>query len=255
MIGTTMKAYATRQLAGLVIAGVLAGSLSVVATQIDARPSLSSSGSASVHTDHDATQTISGRASVVDGDTLVVSGTRVRLEGIDAPESGQSCRGHADETWNCGAAAARALQRMVTGQTVVCVRKGLDRYGRVLGICRVGNTDIAEQLVRRGLAWAFVKYSYTYAKTEGQARALRIGVWQAENQPPWDHRALKWDAAEDEAPAGCAIKGNVTANGHFYHMPWSPWYGKIRMDTARGKRWFCSEAEALAAGWRPAGSH
>ena len=46
------------------------------------------------------------------------------------------------------------------------------------------------------------------------------------------------------------IKGNVTANGRIYHLPWSPWYNRIRMDGTKGKRWFCSEKEAIAAGWR-----
>ena len=51
---------------------------------------------------------------------------------------------------------------------------------------------------------------------------------------------------------GCAIKGNVTRNGRIYHMPWSPWYGQVTIDETQGKRWFCSETEAMAAGWRPA---
>ncbi len=58
------------------------------------------------------------------------------------------------------------------------------------------------------------------------------------------------------APDGCVIKGAVTKNGRIYHMPWSPWYDKVRIDddpAKRGeRRWFCSEAEAEAAGWRPA---
>ena len=71
----------------------------------------------------------------------------------------------------------------------------------------------------------------------------------------WEFRAHRWAGAEQDAPKGCAIKGNVTAHGRIYHMPWSPWYGKIRIDEAKGKRWFCTEAEALAAGWRPAAVH
>ena len=57
------------------------------------------------------------------------------------------------------------------------------------------------------------------------------------------------------APQGCAIKGNVTAHGKIYHMPWSPWYARIKMDPDKGRRWFCTEAEAVAAGWRPANVH
>jgi hypothetical protein len=58
--------------------------------------------------------------------------------------------------------------------------------------------------------------------------------------------------ADQAAVSGdCPIKGNITSSGHIYHMPWSPWYEKVRIDTAKGERWFCSEREALAAGWRP----
>lgn len=246
-----MKAYATRQLGGLAIAGLLAASLSIIAPRIDARPSRHAfapdAGRAT------APHTISGTARVVDGDTLSVAGTRVRLEGIDAPEAGQSCKRRNGASWACGAAATSALQRLINGRTVVCTQSGLDRYGRVLGTCHAGNVDVSAELVRRGLAWAFVKYSYTYAEIEHQARAKRIGVWEARNQPPWDYRVQHWDVAEGKAPTGCAIKGNVTSKGKIYHMPWSPWYGRIRMDMDRGKRWFCSEQEAISAGWRPVG--
>jgi hypothetical protein len=64
--------------------------------------------------------------------------------------------------------------------------------------------------------------------------------------------AGRWAAAEPSAPEGCAIKGNVTSNGRIYHMPWSPWYAKVRIEPAKGERWFCSEAEAAGAGFRPA---
>ena len=60
---------------------------------------------------------------------------------------------------------------------------------------------------------------------------------------------------EQAAPNGCAIKGNVTAHGRIYHMPWSPWYEQVKIEARKGKRWFCSEAEALAAGWRPVAMH
>jgi hypothetical protein len=73
--------------------------------------------------------------------------------------------------------------------------------------------------------------------------------------PAWEFRARRWAAAEGAAPEGCAIKGNVTRNGRIYHMPWSPWYPQTRIETDKGKRWFCTEAEALAAGWRPVQPH
>jgi endonuclease YncB( thermonuclease family) len=193
-----------------------------------------------------------GTATVVDGDTIAISGLRVRLEGIDAPEVGQTC-GSATTglLWRCGTEASGALSRFIRGKDVRCEPRGLDKYGRTLGVCFLGDQDINAWMVRQGYAWAFVKYSVKYVKEEEMARAQRLGIWQGEAALPWDYRAQRWAHAEPQAPNGCAIKGNVTANGKIYHMPWSPWYAQIKMDPERGKRWFCSEAEAIAAGWRP----
>ena len=199
--------------------------------------------------------TLTGPAPVVDGDTLAIGGIRIRLEGIDAPEAGQTCRTAAAVSWRCGAEASGALGRLIQGKDVSCEPRGSDKYGRMLGICFVGDQDINAWMVRQGYAWAFVKYSTTYMKEEAQARTGQLGIWQGEAMPAWDYRAQRWTSAEPQAPEGCAIKGNVTANGKIYHMPWSPWYAQIKMEPERGRRWFCSEAEALSAGWRPVNVH
>ena len=201
------------------------------------------------------TGAIRGVARVVDGDTIDIGDTRIRLEGIDAPETGQTCKRKWFGSWPCGAVATAALARMVENRTVSCEPKGLDKYGRTLAVCFVDGRDINAQMVRQGHAWAFVKYSQSYVKEEAQARAESLGIWQGESQPAWDYRAKRWAAAEQKAPEGCAIKGNVTKNGKIYHMPWSPWYAQIKIEPDKGKRWFCSEAEALAAGWRPVQVH
>lgn len=195
---------------------------------------------------------ISGRARVIDGDTLEIEGRHVRLEGIDAPETGQTCGRRLIGSWNCGAAAAERLANLIAKRAVSCESRGNDKYGRMLGICYVEGRDINAELVREGLAWAFVKYSQTYVRQEAEARARRVGIWQGEAEPAWVYREKRWAGAEQVAPKGCAIKGNVTEHGHIYHMPWSPWYGKVKIEEAKGERWFCSEAEAVAAGWRPA---
>jgi hypothetical protein len=134
---------------------------------------------------------------------------------------------------------------------VNCERHGLDKYGRLLGTCFVDGREINATMVRQGHAWAFVKYSATYVKEEAQARAEGIGIWQGEATPPWEYREQRWTTAETKAPNGCAIKGNVSKHGKIYHMPWSPWYAQVKVDAAKGARWFCTEAEAMAAGWRP----
>jgi len=195
---------------------------------------------------------LSGAVRVIDGDTLEIGAKRVRLEGIDAPESGQTCGRKWVGRWSCGDAATRALEQLIANQTVECEPRGHDKYGRMLGICFAGGRDLNGEMVRRGMAWAFVKYSRTYQSAEAEARALRIGIWEGEAEPAWVYREKRWAGARQAAPKGCAVKGNVSRNGQIYHVPWSPWYDKVKVDERRGERWFCSEAEAQAAGWRPA---
>jgi len=228
MIDSTIKAYATRQLGAVALAAGLALSV-ILWTRLDARPL------------PPTPEAVSGVAKVIDGDTIDVQGTRVRLEGIDAPEATQDCGRRWIGTWDCGKAAAAELTRLVDGQAIKCESRGADKYGRMLGVCFLDGLDINAEMVRRGLAWAFVKYSTTYQHVETDARARKVGIWQGQAQPPWEYRHTRWSTAEGTAPKGCAIKGNVTANGRIYHMPWSPWYAQSRIDPDRGKPWFCAE--------------
>jgi endonuclease YncB( thermonuclease family) len=201
---------------------------------------------------------VSGIARVVDGDTLDLAGRRVRLEGIDAPETGQKCPGRYVGgllgSWRCGQAATAALARLVDGRRVSCESHEIDRYDRLIATCFVGGLDINAEMVRTGHAWAFVKYSRTYTGEEA-ARRSKIGIWASRQppQPAWQYRTRRWASAEQAAPEGCAIKGNISRRGgRIYHTPWSPWYAKVRIDASKGERWFCDEAQALEAGWRAA---
>jgi hypothetical protein len=107
-------------------------------------------------------------------------------------------------------------------------------------------------MVRDGWALAFVRYSTRYQAAEAQARASRLGIWQTSFEPPWDYRAGRWRTDTASAPDACPIKGNISAKGErIYHTPWgSRSYAKTVIDTSKGERWFCSEREALDAGWR-----
>lgn len=182
---------------------------------------------------------------VIDGDTLEISGTIYRLNGIDAPEQGQNCG-----SWKCGAEATDALVDIVKGQSVTCDPISRDGYGRVIATCFANGTDIGADLVDKGLAWAFVKYSDAYVSEERAARRRAAGIWAGRFTAPWEYRQARWVDAAENAPSGCPIKGNISKNGRIYHAPWSPWYDRTRINTAKGERWFCSEAEALSAGWR-----
>lgn len=182
---------------------------------------------------------------VVDGDTLDLGDVRVRIDGIDAPEFGQSCG-----SWACGKAALEHLSTLVSAGEVTCASHSEDGYGRTIATCHADGIDIGAEMVRAGYAWAFVKYSEEYISQEAQARDAALGIWRYNSVPAWEYRAAKWKAAEQTAPKGCPIKGNISKGGKIYHAPWSPWYQKTQVNEAKGEHWFCSEAEAVAAGWR-----
>ena len=198
---------------------------------------------------------ISGRARVVDGDTVEIGQTRVRLHGIDAPESRQSCIADG-RRWPCGERATRALAGRIGSQTVSCVERDRDRYGRTVAVCHAAGKDLNAWMVRQGWALAYQQYSKAYIADESDARAGRRGMWRGDFVPPWDWRRgarlAGARAASQEAAGGkCRIKGNIGRGGsRIYHVAGGQYYDRTRINTAKGERWFCTEAEARAAGWR-----
>lgn len=132
---------------------------------------------------------LAGRASVIDGDTIEIHGTRIRLEGIDAPESRQTCTDKASgEAIRCGQKAAFFLADMLVEHTVTCTEDSKDRYGRALAHCQVKGQDVGAAMVRAGWALAFVRYSREYLPQEAEARAAGAGMWATEFVAPWDWR-------------------------------------------------------------------
>lgn len=166
------------------------------------------------------------------------------------------------------------LDRHADGRPWTCTGKGQDRYGRTLATCRVGGEDVDRWIVRAGWALSFTRYSQAYDGDQAAAQQARAGLWAGSFIAPWDWRArnaqtvilgaaavpanahsiLLGSASAGAAPnASCTIKGNITRAGEcIFHMPGGRWYAKINMDPSKGKRWFCSEAQALAAGCRAA---
>lgn len=189
-------------------------------------------------------------AEVVDGDTIKQDGITYRLEGIDAPEHGQKCKRANGKTWTCGKQATQYMKEITAGKKVTCIGKEKDDFGRTIAVCSSDGIDLNNQMVEVGLAWAFRKFSQSYIATENQARKKQVGIWQANTQTPWDYRSAKWEVAAQQSPEGCPIKGNISKNGQIYHAPWSPWYSRTKVSVNKGERWFCNEAEAIAAGWR-----
>jgi endonuclease YncB( thermonuclease family) len=218
-------------------------------------------------------ETLHGIPRIVDGDTLIINGTHIRLEGIDAPETDQVCLDAKGARWTCGIEASNRLRALVKDREISCADKGIDRYNRTLAICSLAGEDLNRWLVREGLALAYVHYSRLYVDSETEARHALRGLWSGAFIAPWDWRRrdkqtdilgaltvpvnaqsilLAPSSARDAPSADCTIKGNVNRKRErIYHMPGQRDYASINM-TSHEKRWFCSTEEAEAAGWRPA---
>ncbi|MGH6815932.1 MAG: thermonuclease family protein [Hyphomicrobiaceae bacterium] len=195
---------------------------------------------------------IEGEATVLSGDMFRLAETVIRLAGIEAPEREQRCTRPGTKRWRCGDAAAEALTRMVKAKIATCVGEGRDDAGRTLATCTVnGTANIAADLVRDGHVFAAGGAASRYAVLEKDAKTMKLGVWRGEVERPSDYRAKLWENAKRNAPEGCPIKGQVSSEGKVYVLPWSPSYSKAKVREAQGERWFCSEREAVAAGWRP----
>jgi endonuclease YncB( thermonuclease family) len=194
---------------------------------------------------------VTGAARVIDGDTFDIGGTRVRLFGVDAPEHDQTCKAGDGAGWACGDWATARVTELYGGKLLACQPQDIDRHGRIVARCFAGGEDIAARLVGEGVIGAYPRYSQDYVALEASAKAAGRGLWAGTMQAPEDFRQTRQSAPVD-APAGCAIKGNISDRGRIYHLPGSENYAKTRISTARGERWFCSESEARAAGWRAA---
>ena len=136
------------------------------------------------------TEPIAGVASVIDGDTIEIHGRRIRLHGIDAPESRQTCF-RAGEPWRCGLQAALALSDYVGRSPLVCDVLGHDRYRRIIARCFLGATDINRWMVENGWAVAYRRFAPDYIRDEDGARADKVGVWSGTFMMPWDWRVTK----------------------------------------------------------------
>lgn len=186
---------------------------------------------------------------VIDGDSLRIEtrsgqSLELRLAGIDAPELSQGY----------GRTAQRALALLVQGQELAITLKGTDRYGRLLGCPALAGENLCLRLVRDGHAWVYRQWNRDAQHLAAQKLAQEAGrgLWH-ENPapvPPWTYRARQ--AAADN-PEGCRIKGNISQSGQrIYHQPGQQHYDRTRISPGKGERWFCSEAQARQAGWRPA---
>lgn len=187
-----------------------------------------------------AAQIVSGPAVAIDGDTLEMTGTRVRLFGIDAVESAQTCTRSGAE-WACGAEAKRVLGNLVNGRDVACQQRDIDVYGRIVAVCRAGGLDLAEALANGGLAVALTGTSEDYAGFAHRAKSFGLGIWGGAFAQPADYRAAH---PRDFSPPVQRIAAPAPAARTTARLrPPSP------APRAAAGIWFASCAQARAAGF------
>ncbi|MEL6661934.1 MAG: thermonuclease family protein [Pseudomonadota bacterium] len=198
-----------------------------------------------------------GKVRATDGDSLRMGEHRIRLYGIDAVEGAQTCSIDG-ESWACGRASRRALERLVDGKTVTCSVRDMDRT-RFVSICEAGGVELNAQMVRRGWAVAYARYSDRYLDEEALAQSEGLALWRSSFERPHDYRArLRAEQAASSEPqvapsADCNIKGNISRSGSkIFHVPGQRDYERTRINEDNGERWFCSPMDARGSGWRPA---
>lgn len=210
---------------------------------------------------------------IIDGDTIELENKkRVRYIGIDTPES-------VDPRKPVQCFAREAAQRntqLVLGKSVRLEKdvSEVDRYGRLLRYVYIQTPDGQEEmvnmiLVREGFASAAsfppdIKYQDSFREAQRLARTEKRGLWESCPIPRSSispistpssigaNGAAKNEVRTQSAPGSCSIKGNISSGGKIYHLPGCGSYDKTSIDESAGERWFCSEQEAIAAGWRKA---
>lgn len=136
---------------------------------------------------------IKGKATVVDGDTITINNTKIRFSGIDAPESyfygmTQYCEKPNGKIWACGKKATAALKKLIGKNEVECSDEGNDKYGRTLSICYANGIDLQSEMVRSGMAVAYIRYSTRYENEMIEAMTNRAGIWSGDFLDPEDWR-------------------------------------------------------------------
>lgn len=200
---------------------------------------------------------------VVDGDTIEIEGgEKVRYIGIDTPETVDPRK-----TVQCfGIEASKKNKELVEGKMVRLEKDITDRdkYNRLLRYIYVGDTFINLELVKQGFAYSYsyppdIKYQDQFVKAQQEAREASMGLWNACSADPRVNPSATPQvsspapATQNNSSGSCTIKGNISTSGEkIYHLPGCGSYAKTQIDESHGEKWFCTEAEAQAAGWRKA---
>ena len=130
---------------------------------------------------------IADNLKIVDGDTIVLNGEKIRFSGIDTPELKQTCI-YKNQEVICGVFAKMLLIEKIGNKTPVCISEGKDIYKRTLAECFIDGESLSSFLVRSGYAFAYRKYSKKFIEDEEFARTNKLGLWSMKFQYPWDFR-------------------------------------------------------------------
>ena len=124
---------------------------------------------------------------IIDGDTIILNGEKIRFSGIDTPELKQTCL-QGDQEVGCGMTAKMLLVKKIGNNTPECISEGKDAYKRTLAECFVNGESLSKFLVRSGYAFAYRKYSTKFIKDEEFAKENKLGMWSMKFQYPWNFR-------------------------------------------------------------------
>ena len=130
---------------------------------------------------------LTGIPIVIDGDTIRIGNTRIRPYGIDAPEVRQDCT-VSGKVWRCGQEAKNKLDKIIAKKLVTYSKKYMDRYRRVVAVCRAGSINLNAWMVENGWAVAYIRFFKDYVKDERNAKASPKGIWRGQFIMPWDWR-------------------------------------------------------------------
>ena len=124
---------------------------------------------------------------IIDGDTIILNGEKIRFSGIDTPELKQTCL-KGDQKVNCGMTAKQLLIKKIGKATLKCISEGKDFYKRTLAECFANGESLSRFLVQSGYAFAYRKYSKKFIKDEELAKKNKLGMWAMQFEYPWDFR-------------------------------------------------------------------
>jgi endonuclease YncB( thermonuclease family) len=195
-------------------------------------------------------------ASVFDGDSFTLDGKTIDLAGIDAPELGQLCPHHSEREGRCGLMAGYELRKrlQLEPRPLRCWPQGPERDGATVATCAAGEDDVATKLLDAGYAFALADAQIDYRLAQEKARTAGLGLWAGGTvTPPWAWRAERENAGTSAPEQGCVVAGVAAGGARLYYGPLDPDYGAKTADRQAVARWFCSDDEARAAGWRRPG--